>query len=493
MDRASVRESQLPSPAAIRVAASLLAAAVVPALVLVTAAVLRFADGDEGDYAAAAGLVVDGRLPYHDFLYTQTPVLPYVYGVWGLLTGETWLGLRALSVLFSLALALLLYEHLRGRVGRAWALVGVGLLSSSTLFFTWYPTVKTYALSTLLLFGAYVLIEGTERPSVRAAAGAGALAALSVQTRSLLLGGALVLAWAAWRHTALRTYALGFAAGLTPSIVFFVLDADRFLFGNVWYHGARSQGGLVGDFEQKAKVVANLVGIPTDSRPLPQFFVLLVSVVISASVLRAARGRVPLALLTAGGLALVALLPTPTYTQYFATTVPFLVVGVVELADYAREQLDSTLARAIGATALVAYLLFAPVDFRRLVVSSTEDRPGEIQQVGNYISAHITPGDVVVASWTGYLYGTGARPLPGLENAFAPHEAAALSPDDARRYHVASAADVERAIRDRRTKLVVVKVWTDLGPIPDYERAAREGGYRLAATVNTVRIYALPD
>jgi hypothetical protein len=465
----------------------------VPAVVLVPAAVLRFLDGDEGDYAAAAGLVVDGRLPYHDFLYTQTPVLPYVYGVWGLLTGETWLGLRALSVVFALGVAALLYDHLRRRLGGGWAVLGIVLLSSSTLFFTWYPTVKTYALSTLLLFAAYVLLEGEGRLAWRAAAGAGALAGLSAQTRSLLVGGALVLAWAAWRRTALGAYVLGFAAGLVPSLVFLALDADRFLFGNLWYHGARSEGGLVGDFEQKAKVVANLVGIPTESRPLPQFLVLLLAAVVAAVTLRAARGAVPLALWTAGGLSVVALLPTPSYTQYFATTVPFLVVGVLGLAAYVHERVDPTFARTLGAVALAAYLLLAPVDLRRIVVSSTEDRPHAVQEVGDYVAARVEPGDEVAGSWAGYLYGTGARPLPGLENAFAPHEAAALTRAEARRYHVASAEAVENAIRRRRARLVLVKVWTDLPPIPDYDRAAREGGYRLAAVVNTVRIYELPD
>jgi hypothetical protein len=463
-----------------------------PALVLIPSAVFRYLDGDEGDYAAAAGLVVEGRQLYHDFLYTQTPLMPYVYGAWGLLTGETWLGLRALSVVLALALAFLLYRHVRGRLGRTWAAAAVVLLSASTLFFTWYPTVKTYALSTLLLFAAYVLVEGRGRLTLRAGAAAGALAALSVETRSLLIGGALVLAWQAWRRSALSGYVLGFAVALAPSIMFLALDADRFLFGNLWYHGARSGGGLVGDFEQKAKVVANLLGIATESRPLPQYFVLLLAAVISALTLRIARGSVPLALWTAGGLAVVALLPTPTYTQYFATTVPFLIVGVVELAAYARTRLDSTLTRTVGAVALVAYLLLAPVDFGRLVVSSKEDRPRSTQAVNDQVAARTAHGDEVVASWAGYLYGTGARPLPGLENAFAPHEAAAISSAKARRYHVASVADVEGAIRNRRPKLVVIKVWNNLPPIPDYERAARDGGYRLAAVENGVLIYQLP-
>ena len=52
------------------------------------------------------------------------------------------------------------------------------------------------------------------------------------------------------------------------------LDPRAFLFGNLGVHGVRSEGGLVGNFEQKAKVVANLLGIATESRPLPQYLLL---------------------------------------------------------------------------------------------------------------------------------------------------------------------------------------------------------------------------
>lgn len=450
----------------------------------------RFLDGDEGDYAAAAGLVIDGEVLYRDFLYTQTPLLPYVYGVWGMVTGERWLGLRALSLVLSLLLALLVHAHLRRRVDETRALVGVALLVASSLSFTWYPTVKTYALSTLLLFGAYMLLE-RRHTAPAAAALSGTLAALSIQTRSLLIGGALVLGWAAWKRGMLSPYLAGCLLGSLPSVLFLAVDADGFLFGNLWYHGARSEGGLVGDFEQKLAIVANLLGIPTESRPLPQYGLLLIGVAVTLAMSRRARGDVPLALWVAAGLAVVALLPTPTYSQYFATTVPFLVVAVMNLTAHATADHPSRSLATIGAVALATYLLIAPVELRHLVVSSKEDRPTAVQRVADGVAARVEPGDEVAASWVGYVYGTGARPLRGLENAFAPHEAAALTLAEAERYHVASAEDVESAIRGRRVSLVVVKVWHDLEPIPAYERAARDGRYDLIATIETVRIYGL--
>ena len=452
----------------------------------------RFVDGDEGDYAAAAGLVVNGDVLYRDFLYTQTPLLPYVYGAWGTLTDETWLGLRALSLVFAVALAVLVYVHLRRRVGAWWAALGVSMVAVSTLAFTWYPTVKTYALSTLLVFGAYVLTEWRTRLRARDAMFAGVLAGLSVQTRLLLVGGALVLGWAAWRRGAVRAFVGGFALGSIPAVVLLAVAQESFLFGNLWYHGARSEGGLVGDFQQKVGIVANLLGIPTDARPVPQYAVLIASLALAFALLPRSRRRVPLALATAAGLAVVALLPTPTYSQYFVTTVPFVVVGLVEVVEPLFSVRPTRVAGAAGALALSAYVAIAPVELRRVTTTFTEIRPAGVQRVADEVAARAEPGREVVASWPGYLYGTGARPLRGLENAFAPHEAAAIPETDAVRFHVASAADVEAAIRRRRTELVVVRIWHELEPLPDFDGAARAAGYRLVDEIHGARIYDAP-
>ena len=72
--------------------------ALLPALTLGPLAALRFVDVDEGSYAAAAKLALDGVVPYRDFAYAQTPLLPYVYGAWAEVLGEHWLVLRSLSL-----------------------------------------------------------------------------------------------------------------------------------------------------------------------------------------------------------------------------------------------------------------------------------------------------------------------------------------------------------------------------------------------------------
>jgi hypothetical protein len=310
-----------------------------------------------------------------------------------------------------------------------------------------------------------------------------------------LVGAALAFAWESIRTgRGLLRYVAGFAIALAPTLVLFALDPRAFLFGNLGVHGVRSEGGLVGDFEQKGKVVANLLGIATDSRPVTQYLLLGGAAVVAAIVARRDRGRLPLWFLVAALLALLALFPTPTYTQYFATTVPFLIVGVAELvrAGASEAAAGRVLLPAAATVWLLAYLVFAPVELARIVRASPEDRPARVQEVADFVDARTEPGEEVLASWPGYLFGTHAKPVPGLENDFGPHDAEPLTPEEAKRYHLITDEQVEALIRQRRTRLVVVKLWHVLPPVPDYDASAREAGYRLVAEINGARIYAVP-
>jgi hypothetical protein len=465
------------------------------AAVFLPLVVLRFVDGDEGAYLAAAALVMAGEVPYGDFLYTQMPLLPYVYGPWTAALGEDWFVARLLSVIFATALGILLLRHLSARFGRSFGVLGVALYAGAGLVLVWYVTVKTYALTALLVFGAYVLVEAAGRVGPVRWALAGGLLALAVDTRLLLAGALPAFAWAAFRSRertgSLAALAGGFLVGLLPSAVLFANDPDRFLFGNLWYHGSRSSEGLVGDFEQKAGVIANLLGIPTDTRPHPQFLLLAVPAVAAAIVLRRRTGAVPLSLLTAALLVVVSLAPTPTYTQYVCVAVPFLIVAVVELAAVITPAWAGR-GKALVAAALVVYAALAAVDVYRFTARSTMNRIAAVADVAAVVDANTRSRERVVAGWPGYLFGSGTLPVRGLENDFAPHEAASLSTQKAHRYRLATVDDVESMIRDRRTRLVVANVWeNNLPPFPDFEGTARASGYRLLADVNGVRVFGL--
>ncbi len=156
------------------------------AAVFVPFAVSRFIDGDEGVYAFVSKLVTHGGIPYRDFAYPQMPLLPYLYGAWMWVAGESWASLRVPSALLAVALGGLIYVHVLRRTGRVAAVIALCLFTASGLVFGWLTTVKSYSLSALLLFGAYTLVERAS--SRRRILLGGVVLGLGIGTRLLLAG-----------------------------------------------------------------------------------------------------------------------------------------------------------------------------------------------------------------------------------------------------------------------------------------------------------------
>jgi 4-amino-4-deoxy-L-arabinose transferase-like glycosyltransferase len=484
------------------------------ALVFVPVAVIRYVDGDEGYYLLSSELVLGGKLPYHDFMYTQMPLLPYVYGVWTAVFGETWLAARLLSVLFAVAVGVLLFDVARRRFGDRLALVGVTLYASSSLVIAWLPTVKTYAAAMFFLFAAFALVDRAEGKRTAWVAG-GFLIALAIGTRLIFAATLPAFIWAALRDAergaklrALGPLTAGLGLGLVPSLVFLALDPGRFVFDNLGYHAFRSSEGLVGDFRQKARVAENLLGIGTPDGAQPQFLLLLIFAAASVVVARRLGRRLPLWLAIAALLGAASFLPTPTYPQYFVTLVPFLVVGALELAAAVGARVEAEGDRAlmrgfVGILAVIVgvYVLLATIDTWRVLRLFSDERIGDIERVAAVVDRHTQPGEEVVSAWPGYVYGSGAVQVSGLENDFAPAIAGELSEEQARHYHLITARGVEEAIVSRRARVIVFKLWHYQTPRPDWEGSIKRAGYKLVYSARPgetvfageVKVYARPD
>ena len=101
--------------------------------VFVPMALFRFVDADEGTYLLVSRLVVEGRVPYHDFFYPQMYFLPYVYGAWMKLVGYSWYAARLLSAVFCVALGLLVCRQVTRLAGsRAWGVAATLLLAAGS-------------------------------------------------------------------------------------------------------------------------------------------------------------------------------------------------------------------------------------------------------------------------------------------------------------------------------------------------------------------------
>lgn len=465
---------------------ALIAVAAVQAAAFAPVVVWRFVDIDEGTYLAAAKLVLQGTLPYHDFLYVQMPLLPYVYGAWASIVGENWYLARLLSVAFAIGVGVLLYRHSAARFGTRAAWIGLVLYVAMGEVLAWYPIVKTYALSTFLLFAAYVLVE-RERVGRRSWIVAGALAGLAVETRLIFLAALPALAWAAARRDGAGRFAVGAALGLTPALLFLALDPRRFVFDNVLYHSTKSSSGLVGDLHQKGETAATLLGIGVPGDALPQFLLLLLAAACAATLMLALERRISLALAIAALLGVASLVPTPTYAQYLCTVVPFLVVAVLELGALISDRV-STLERPLrrglvvaGGIVLAAYAVLGAADVFRYTNRYTERRVGAVADVAAVVDARTRPGERVLMSWPGFVWATHALPVRGLETDFAPSSAAALTPEVAHRYRMATVQDVERMVAQRETRILVFQEFDVPPPVPDWRRALARGGWRLFA------------
>jgi hypothetical protein len=449
------------------------------ALVFGPLVAFRFLDGDEGVYAYASRLALHGHVPYRDFFYEQMPLLPFVYGAWIGVLGESWYAIRSLSALAAVAVGALLFAHVERRAGRLPALAALALYALSGLVFGYFSIVKTFALASLFLLGAFVLVERRLRPRWLAA---GLLLGLAVDTRLVFAAAIPAFAVLAARRRGLSALAGGLALGLVPSAVFLALSPHAFVFDNLRYHGEKTSHGLVGEPVQKARTAANLVGLGSADHALGLQFALLLAG--AAAALWLLRRRLPFAAAVGASLGIASFLPTPTYVQYFCVVVPYLVLTVVELA--------ASRAGAIAlAAGLAVYAGAGAVAFAHDVRTEPLLKPSvrSVERVSDALQSRTHPGEEVLSGWPGYLFGTHADAVPGYTNQFAPAAAAKVSPREAARVHVLSEQEIERLIERRVPRLVVERNWVTSPPVADWDAALKAGRYRLVGTVETARIF----
>lgn len=225
---------------------------------------------DEGWYLLAAQNLSRGMMPYRDFLYTQGPVLPWVYGVFadvwspgGVLGGRIFTAVLGFAAAFNFSVVACLLARLRGRAAAApagfLAFVLIAL-SPDWSYFTAIP--KTYALGSFFLSGGFLLLappvalplgRGRTLFVGRVSPGAaGACFAFAAATRATLCLAAVPV-WIALIVLARRDrdrrldwlwFALGCAVALALEYApFLALCPENFLFSQT-YHAARASAPL---------------------------------------------------------------------------------------------------------------------------------------------------------------------------------------------------------------------------------------------------------
>ena len=210
---------------------------------------------DEGWYLYAAKQMTEGKMPYRDFAFTQSPMVPLVYS-WAYPWVERFgvLGGRGVTWVFG-TMGLLSATWLAMRAGPRKALRLTGglcfILISMNVYQSYFTTVvKTYALSSMFLCSGLAMLSFVgPRRGFRAATGAGFLLACATATRislgaALALGGLyLLLCRRRLRAWAWLDFGLGGLLGLALAFLpFMAMGGEGFRFGVLEYHSLRESG-----------------------------------------------------------------------------------------------------------------------------------------------------------------------------------------------------------------------------------------------------------
>lgn len=181
---------------------------------------------DEGYYATAARLVWEGKIPYRDFYYSQTPLLPLLYSwVWAV-QPRSLIAMRMFSAAFG-TFAILMWGIGLVSIKRLPAklvLATFAVILLNPYWMSWNVVVKTYAVCTLLIsIGMICVYFALHSERVRGYFIAGAAFGLSASIRGLygpLIPLALVWLFSieskTWKWPFRRTLALLGGAACCP-------------------------------------------------------------------------------------------------------------------------------------------------------------------------------------------------------------------------------------------------------------------------------------
>ena len=467
----------------------------------------------------ASKLVIYGKKPYIDFFYLQMPFLPYIYGLWLKLTGVSWLKARAFAAICSVSVGILLYYYMiKSYKSYKYALFAVSLYSLNLMVLRWFPIVKTYSLSILLLLSSYILFEISAKSKLRflLLILSGLLLGISIGTRLYFLVVfpfyclKLIGVKATWkkRIVSLTFFCVGMIIALFPILFFIIKAPDLFWFNNIGNHAIRVPGGLFGSVNAKMSESRELIGIAELLRWLPviQMAVLLVISVIWGLWLLVKAGYVPLSIYITLTLLIVSFLPNPFFPQYFSILIPFLIIICIDAFNGINSEMKPFLNKFLAkrsikyAVASLAIIYFCPFALGYL---ATDHFIGDLLALGTNIEIlnvrdvsrkldQLSPTPkLVISFYSGYLLESHHIIFPRMENDRGLYFFAdQLSEQQRNRYHIISSSEVENEFTKRTADMVVL---AGADQISKYGEILLKNGYELAATIKDIQIYKLAN
>src|SRR5947209_681967 len=375
-------------------------------------------NADEGWYLYAARLVYQGQLPYRDFAFTQSPLLPYVYGLPQLLFGPSLLVGRLTSAamwLVTVVLAVGVARRLGGRFGAMFCAVLFAVYMYGTFNFV---VVKTYSLMALLLVATFYVLASDLRDSVRLPLASLLACALALTRISGAPFAAVIVLFCV-----LKTPSVRIRAGVLAIGAFAIAAMDYFVAGSVsaakWnlvdYHQLTVVGQDV--FDRIDDAVRHR--IPEAARFYLAHILLISTVVLAAIALPGLHGWSRRSEVRAVALGLLLfeaghLIAGEWHTDYLVAGIPCAVALVASVAGRIVRQERFTLriagadadeaashgpARKLLASLLIGSAILIPITTDYLPQLDWQGGPPLTRQhdVADFVAHHTSPSDLVLA------------------------------------------------------------------------------------------------
>lgn len=379
---------------------------------------------DEGWYLTAGKMVFQGRSLYHDFMYTQAPLLPYAYGAIQELFGESLYVGRLTSLLLGLIAVLATAAaawRLRGPIA---SIMCLAALSLNPMVLHHLTIAKTYSLTVCLLsLGLLALASKREKTLKYGLCTAALCLAAGVRLSTAAAIPVFLLTLLIPGRSGFRQFLLNgvFAVVLLTAIFlpFVLQDAEAAWFDNVGFHTITyGHSSLFYGIYEKLDNLGTLAN---------NLFVLLAASVAGLALFMANRGGtwleavrsrqtyVQIGAIT-GAIFVANLVPRAMRWDYFIVCIPGIAIlggcAVARLFD----NLTTLPSRRVFTATLAAMLLFNALSGNHNLDVQGRNLPlSEVYRVSEWLQENTTENDKILTLHSYISIASDRELLPGLE------------------------------------------------------------------------------
>jgi 4-amino-4-deoxy-L-arabinose transferase-like glycosyltransferase len=410
--------------------------------------------GDEGFHLLAAQLIDDGRRPYIDFCFPQTPLNAYWNAAWMRIFGQSWRVPHAVSTLLIMAAVLLSAQFVYTRLpeARNWrvaaALAAMLFIALNPMVVEYGPLAQAYAICLFLMVAAFRLtIVSAGSPYVWAAFGIGLCAGAAAASSLLSATAAPVfLLWlllynragSLWLKGA--GYFVGGAIPFLPVLWLYIQSPRPVIFNLFQYHLSYRTLYWDNATQHDLEIIASWI----DSGPA---LLLILLAVAGALFIRfrsqwevRLRREFYLCVWLTVGIGIEMCTAHPTFSRYFLLMVPFAAIPATAGLYFAAMSLYKP-GRPFWPVAILAFLLAMGLG-KSLYQRNNDVRTwADYEQMAKKIDQE-APRDASIFADEEIYFLTRRIPPPGLE--FSYSHKLNLAPDLMAQLHIVTQKELDK-------------------------------------------------